>query len=402
MSSRSTLGTIKRVVAILLAIAIVLAAGVIVGQAPAIFGVEEDPEASITFEDQEGDGSSVVVDEVRLSDGGFVVITDDDGERLVVSEYLSAGSHENVTVERDEAGPELLGSLTATVHQDTTGDEEFAYEATDGEEDRPYLEDGFPVSDTASVTPASGDQPAIDSIVVDSLEVPPRATTDETITVVAELSNPTDFALQGPVEFRVDGVLIEQRTVDLGSGETEEVSADIDTRGLEPGERTIGVYTDADGALETVELEFHTDPVVIVTDASTGGVTADVAIPARGFLAIEDNGTEATLGTSDELDAGEHANVTVAFDENVSVDRDDELRAVLYEGDPDDPDVATLIEHDDEPVRTVFAIETVDEAADDEDGADGGGDGDDEDGADGGDGDDGADEGDEAEADDAD
>ncbi|ARS91717.1 DUF7282 domain-containing protein [Natrarchaeobaculum aegyptiacum] len=368
MSTRSTLATIKRIVAIVLAIAIVLAAGVIVGQAPAIFGVEEAPEATITFEDQQGDGERVVVEEVTLSDGGFVVIADDD-ETLTVSEYLEAGTHEHVAVERDEDGPELLGSLTATVHQDTTDDETYAYEETDGEEDHPYLEDGFPVSDSAAVAPETDDEegPFTDSFAVDSLSVPATATTDDSISVVAEISNPTDLDLQGPVEIRVDGRLIEQQTLDLEPGESQEVTAEVDASSLEPGERTLGVYTEGDGLLETVDLEFHTDPDVSVVDADAGRVTVDAAIPATGFVAIEDAETNATLGVSDELEAGEHENVSIGLADADPAD-DDELRAVLYEGDPDDPDEAMPIEHDDDVVETTFTIEAfADDDPDDDD-----------------------------------
>lgn len=354
MSAGSTLGTVKRIVAILLAIAIVLAAGVVIGQAPAIFGVEETPEASITFEDQTGTGEQVTIDEVALSDGGFVVITDGDDTTLAVSDYLEAGDHEDVAVDAEE-NVDLLGSLTATVHQDTTGDETYAFETTDGEEDHPYLERGFPVSDTATVTSDDEDELLTDSLAVESIEAPANATTDETITVSAEISNPTDLGIEDAVEFRIDGQLVEQQTVDLESGEAETVSADLDTSGLAAGERTVGVFTEADGALATVDLEFHTDPSVEIVDADTNGVTADVAIPVDGFIAIEDNETDDRLGTSDELEPGEHENVTVEFDE--SVDEAVELRAVLYDGDPDSPEEATAIEHDDETVETTVALD---------------------------------------------
>ncbi len=395
MSSRSTLGTIKRIAAILLAIAIVLSAGVIIGQAPAIFGVEEAPEASITFEDQEGNGTVATIDEVSLSDGGFVVLTDDDGEELAVSAYLEAGSHENVAVEREEEGPELLGSLTATVHQDTTDDETFAYHETDGEEDRPYLADGFPVSDSATVTSDEDDDALLDSFAVDSVTVPATATTNETITVVAEIENPTDLLIQQPVEFRIDGQLLEQQTLELESGESQEVSAQIDTSSFEPGERTVGVYTAGDGALETIDLEFHTDPSIDVVDADDESATVDVAIPAEGFVAVFDNETDDRLGTSEGLEAGEHEDVTVEFDENVTVEDDDELLAALYEGDPTDPDAATAIEDDDgDPVETTFTLEEIadeleandeddTEDEDDDDGDDDGEDNGDDDGGDG-------------------
>ncbi|TYL39591.1 hypothetical protein CV102_04680 [Natronococcus pandeyae] len=367
MSSRPTFGTIKRVAAVLIAIAVVLAAGIVVGQAPAIFGVDEDPEAAITFEDQESDGTSVTIDEVTLSDGGFVVITDGGDDPLAVSEYLGDGTHENVTVERDENNTELVGQLTATVHQDTTDDETYAYDETDGEEDRPYLEAGYPVSDTATVT-TTGDEAVTDSFVVESISAPSNATTNETIDVVAEVRNPTDFDQQQNVDIRLDGAVIERQVLELEGGADREVSFELDTSGTPPGTQILGVYTENDGALQEIELEFHTDPSVTVTDASEDEVTVDVATPEDGFVAVEDD--EEVLGTSDELEAGEHSNVTVEFDENVSVDEDDELTAVLYEGDPEELEDALPVEHDGEPVEETFTIADVAAEADDEDEAD--------------------------------
>ncbi|TYT62021.1 DUF7282 domain-containing protein [Natrialba swarupiae] len=360
MSTRSTFGTVKRIGAILIAIAIVLAAGIIVGQAPAIFGIDQDPEASIVFDDQQGDGTNVTIDELTLSDGGFVVITDGSTDPIVVSEYLSSGTHENVTVELEEDDePELFGQLTATVHQDTTEDETYAYDETDGEEDRPYLSDGFPVSDTATVT-TTDDDALTDSFVVESLEIPTEATTNETIDIVAEIRNPTEFDTQQSVDFRVDGAVLEQQALELDGGETREVTFAINTTGSSPGEQTFGVYTDGDGAVEPIILEFHTEPTVDIVDADDENVTVSVAIPTDGFVAIEDN--ESVLGTSDELGPGEHENVTIELEE--SVDEDEELIATLYEGDPEEPDGAEPIEHDNETVETAFTIADV--TADDE------------------------------------
>ncbi|MWV38353.1 CARDB domain-containing protein [Natrialba sp. INN-245] len=360
MSTRSTFGTVKRIGAILIAIAIVLAAGIIVGQAPAIFGIDQDPEASIVFDDQQGDGTNVTIDELTLSDGGFVVITDGSTDPIVVSEYLSSGTHENVTVELEEDDePELFGQLTATVHQDTTEDETYAYDETDGEEDRPYLSDGFPVSDTATVT-TTDDDALTDSFVVESLDIPTEATTNETIDIVAEIRNPTEFDTQQSVDFRVDGAVLEQQALELDGGETREVTFAINTTGSSPGEQTFGVYTDGDGAVETIILEFHTEPTVDIVDADHENVTVSIAIPTDGFVAIEDN--ESVLGTSDELGPGEHENVTIELEE--SVDEDEELIATLYEGDPEEPDGAEPIEHDNETVETAFTIADV--TADDE------------------------------------
>ncbi|QFU82203.1 DUF7282 domain-containing protein [Natronorubrum aibiense] len=364
MSSRVTFGTIKQVGAIVIAIAVVLAAGIVVGQAPAIFGVDEDPSASITFEDQQGDGESVVIDEVTLSDGGFVVITSSGDEPLVVSDYLESGTHEDVTIERGEA--ELAGRLTATVHRDTTNDETYTYEDSNGEEDQPYLENGFPVQDTAAVTTSEDGDALSDSFRVESLDAPDSATTNETINVTAEISNPTELETQQTVTFRIDGTALEQQTLTLGGGETREVTFEIDTTGTPPGEQTLGVYTDGDGALQPIELEFHTDPSVEAVDASDENVTVDVATPEDGFVAIED-GDGAVIATSDGLDAGEHEDVSVPFDDDVSVDDNQELTAVVYEGEPDDLENATVLEFEGAPVETTF---TIADLTDEDDGGD--------------------------------
>ena len=366
MSSGLTFGTIKRVVAILIAIAIVLAAGLVVFQAPALFGVETDPEASITFEDQQGTGENVTIAEVSLSDGGFVVITDGGDEPLAVSEYLEAGTHENVTVERSEdTEADLVGQLTATVHQDTDDDGSYTYEESDGEEDRPYLEDGFPVSDAATVT-AADEEPLTDSFLVESIEAPESATTNETIEVVAEITNPTAYDTQQNVEFRLDGTVLERRVLELSAGESRNVTFTVDTSGTPPGNRTLGVYTNADGELARIDLEFHTEPAIEVVNASDDAVTVEVATPVDGFVGIEyEDGRR--VGTSEALEPGEHSNVTVEFGENVTVEEDDQLTAVLYEGDPDDPDAASPFEGEDgNRVETTFTL--ADARAEDESG----------------------------------
>ncbi|SEQ73277.1 DUF7282 domain-containing protein [Natrinema salaciae] len=354
MSSRLTFGTLKRIVAILIAIVIVLAAGIVVGQAPAIFGVDEDPEASITFEDQQGDGTNVTIRDVSLSDGGYVVITDGGDEPLAVSERLEAGTHENVTVEReDDSTRELVGQLTATVHQDTADEDGFAYGETDGEEDRPYLEDGFPVSDTATVTTTEEDALS-DSFAVESIDAPETATTNETIRVNATIRNPTEFQTQQSVTVRIDGAVFERQVLELEGGESRTVSFETDTSGAPPGNRTIGVYTDGDGAVAAIDLEFHTDPSVSVTEAGAERVTVAAAIPERGFVAVEQNGS--VIGTSGELEPGEHENVTVDLAADADVGADAELTAALYAGDPADAETASPIERDGEPVETTFTL----------------------------------------------
>ena len=338
MSPRLSVSTLKILLAIGVAVGVVIAAGVVIGQAPAIFGVDDEPEASITFDDQTTNGSAVEIESVETSDGGFITITNAAGETLVVSGYLSDGAHENVTVEVDEDDDvELLGRLTATVHQDTTDDQEYAFDETDGEEDRPYVEDGYPVSDTASVTLGEyeRDEDVVsDSFWVESIDVPSPVSTNETVEVVASIRNPTDVDNRQGIELRIDGTLQERKLIELEPEESGNVTYELDTSTLEPGDRTIGVYTPDDGELATMAVEYDVEPELEIVDANDSAATVNASLPADGFLAVE-NESEIVRGTSENLTAGEHDNVTVEFERGPD---DETLAVVMYEGVPDDYD----------------------------------------------------------------
>jgi predicted ribosomally synthesized peptide with SipW-like signal peptide len=107
-------------------------------------------EASVNFEDQESDGSSVVVDSVTLPEGGYVVIHESDGGApgpvLGNSSYLPAGTSSDVTVTLDSP---ISGSqeLIAMAHKDD-GDQQYEFPNADG----PYTKDGSAVIDAAQIT----------------------------------------------------------------------------------------------------------------------------------------------------------------------------------------------------------------------------------------------------------
>lgn len=131
------------------------------------------PVAEVEFRDQETDGSTVVVESVTLSDGGYVVVHD---ERLTagetvesvvgVSGYLEPGTYENLEIELFDVPGVSFGdddrltgetNLIAMPHLDTDGDEQFDFVTDDGETDRPYRDlnpiedDDPPVTDQALV-----------------------------------------------------------------------------------------------------------------------------------------------------------------------------------------------------------------------------------------------------------
>jgi len=117
-----------------------------------LYAIEEstaDPAASIAFEDQDSDGLSVVVDQVDLSQGGFVEITDADGTVLGQSEVLETGTSENVAVTLSPA-IEQNQELTATAYRPSG-------EPYVGPDDEPVSATAFitlvdPVQPTASIT----------------------------------------------------------------------------------------------------------------------------------------------------------------------------------------------------------------------------------------------------------
>lgn len=96
-----------------------------------------DGEASISISDQETDGNTVVVDSATLPDGGFLVVYNDQQEFVGVSEFLEAGSHEDVTIELD---------------QQLTYDQVVLVEAYRGDENNEFDKEAFTSDEEATET----------------------------------------------------------------------------------------------------------------------------------------------------------------------------------------------------------------------------------------------------------
>jgi len=187
-----------------------------------LYAIEEgpdDPTASITFQDQESDGTTVVINQVQLSNGGYVEITDGEGTVLGQSETLTAGTYENVEV---TLSPVLEESqeLTATVYE-SSGD--------------PYLEDGEPVSDTAFITVADPVQPTA-SITFDNQK------SAGTTVVIQQV----ELSEGGFVEIiDTDGVA-RGRTVDFEAGTYENLEVTLIPSLTETQQLNATVYRDID------------------------------------------------------------------------------------------------------------------------------------------------------------
>ena len=122
-------------------------------------------EAAILFPNQTTNGQNVTVRSVTLPDGGFVGIHNDgytagisDTTLMTSSQYLSAGTHHNVTIPIDAGVPggyanesQLNGTetLTARAYTDSNSNQRFEYLLS--ENDTGYENESGEVTDTSQV-----------------------------------------------------------------------------------------------------------------------------------------------------------------------------------------------------------------------------------------------------------
>jgi PGF-CTERM protein len=135
---------------------------------------------SVTFDDQNSSGESVLVSSATLPEKGFVAIYDssrsgNETNQVIGASYpLSAGTSDNIRIQLDEP---VNGSksLTAVVHTDSNGNDQFDFVSSNGQQDPPLTQGDRRVVDIAQVTvedagnagaatgTASGDSAATDT-----------------------------------------------------------------------------------------------------------------------------------------------------------------------------------------------------------------------------------------------
>jgi len=164
--------------------------------------IVEAETATVSISDQESDGSEVVVDSAQLSDGGFIVIHDGSllegevaGSVVGNSEYLEAGSHEDVTITLDEPMDENFTAI-AMPHLDTNGNEAYDFPDADG----PYTENGSAVTASANVT-VSAEPPETETEPPETETEPPETETEPPETETEPMDTETEAtttAAEGP------------------------------------------------------------------------------------------------------------------------------------------------------------------------------------------------------------
>ncbi|WP_254524778.1 DUF7282 domain-containing protein [Natrinema caseinilyticum] len=225
--------------------------------------------ATVDVPDQTTDGERVTVEEVSLSEGGYVAVYDgiavdtDPEDVLGVSGSLEPGSHENVTIELDDPLEES-GAVVAVAHHETTGDETFGYVESDGEADPPYVTGaGAPVLDGAFVTIT--DEPGEPAA---TLSVTDQTGNGSTLTV-----DEANASVPYTVTATVDGETVGNESFGAGESVTN-LSLDLEPP-LE-GNATVDVAVlDEDGATLANETISYTVVNETGPDGPEGSISVD-------------------------------------------------------------------------------------------------------------------------------
>jgi len=207
-------------------------------------------DAAVNITDQSTSGGTVTVDQVNLSEDGYVAVANESGRNpssVRGATYLEAGTHSDVEVDIEPPVADQT-ELWAQVHLDSNGDQRFNYTRSGGEVDEPFenrvgnvmASDGATVfaadrtqtpTPTASDDAGGGDAPTISNF---------QATADDgTITVTFD----SDETLTD--------IEVDVRGADAGTMHTEDFDGN-------PPEGYTGTYqADAAGdyTLELVEAE---------------------------------------------------------------------------------------------------------------------------------------------------
>jgi PGF-CTERM protein len=300
--------------------------------------------ASVTVTEQTTDGTTLVVDRVELSEGGFVTVHDAsilDGAVFEsirgTSAYLEAGVHENVRIELDgEVTDET--TLVPMAHKDTNDNQVYDFPDTEGEEDGPFVTaQGEAVVDTAQVTPSeeasatfSAQASGGTTVVVDEVFLPEGGFVTmhdssladgavfESIRGTSEYLSPglhrnVVVTLEEPLED--DDTLFAMAHQDTNDNQAYDFP---DTEGDADGPYT----TDGDIVMDDGNVTLAAQ-VNIDTQTSDGTtlVVDRVDLSEGGFVTIHDASLkdgavfESIRGTSEYLEAGVHEDVTVELDE---------------------------------------------------------------------------------------
>jgi len=317
----------------------------------------DEHEASVSFPGDTSGGTTVVVDEVTVPEGGFLTVHDatlTDGNTLGsivgTSTYLEPGMHEDVTVTLDNKIED--GTFFAMAHQDTNGDRAYTFLSSSGAEDGPYTAGGDIVMESAEVTvsatvTASNQSTDGEFVVVDRIELSEGGFVtvhDASLgdgEVFDSIRGTSQFLTAGVHEnVRVqldepledDGTLLPMAHRDTNDNQAYDFPA---TEGEEDGPfLTAG----GDAVLDNAQVELRDTAAASFDGGASGGTLVavdEVFVPEGGFVTMHDSSLAdgevfgSIRGTSEYLEPGLHHDVQVRLDE--PLEDDDTLFAMAHQ-----------------------------------------------------------------------
>ncbi|WP_426963838.1 DUF7282 domain-containing protein [Haloparvum alkalitolerans] len=346
----------KRALTVTLVVAMVVSAIAGPAGAAAAAASASDHQASVTFSEQASGGSTVVVDEVTLPEGGFVTIHDGTladgnvlGSVVGTSAYLEAGTHENVTVHlTDEVAD---GTFHAMAHKDTDGDRRYTFVSENGEVDGPYTTDGDIVMDDANVTVSasvsfSGQPSEGEYVIVDRVELSEGGFV--TVHDSSLLDGAVFDSIRGTSEYLEAGVHEDVRIQldePLENDDTLVPMAHRDTNDNQQydfpstdGEEDGPFTANGDAVVDSAQVELSDEASVTFDAQASGGnavVVEEVYLPNGGFVTAHDSSLgdgavfDSIRGTSEYLEPGIHRDVVVPLDDSLA--EDDAIFAMAHQ-----------------------------------------------------------------------
>jgi len=323
---------------------IALAAGLALALSASVPAAAQNDKAAVTLDAKTSGGTTLVVDEATLPNGGFVAIHDstiNDGAVLKsvvgASDYLSAGSHEDVEVRLSEPLTEDA-ELVAMPHEDTDGNQVYSFVADNGQTDGPYTASGAPVIDSAqitvSATVAASDQPTDgQSILIDSVEMDEGgfvAIHDDRLLESKPLASnigTSQFLSAGhhsDVRVELDREVSEEETLIPMPHEDSNDNQEYDF--VTSGGEEDPPYKNDEGkaVIDQATVTPRDTATATFADQSTGGeqlYIERVFLPEGGFVTMHDSSFsdgdtfESVRGTTACLEPGLHTHVPITLDQ---------------------------------------------------------------------------------------
>jgi hypothetical protein len=150
------------------------------------------------------------------------------------------------------------------------------------------------------------------SFDVDILDTNEPVMEGETLLVNATVTNTGNESGQTQATYRVDGTQRGTQMVQLGAGNSMDVSFDLDTSGLTSGNHTHGVYVDGDNATATLEVNNGTVPDSGPVTGMPPGVEAFTNTTALTSSQVSPN----SLAGKIRVESAYASNTTIDLEEN--------------------------------------------------------------------------------------